>query len=889
MVVSVGKRFAWVALLWLLAGFFGALLVWMAPGFGIDERELDPRWTKDSLTVLRTENAQRQNPVSFYFNWLTHVAQGDLGESSSLGRPVTELLRERLPVTLRSTAFGLLLGWVAGLLLVMVTYFLPFPVLDWGTTAGVGILLCLPSGLVAVLFLMLNAPVWCAVATVVLPQVFSYTRNLCASAMKRPHVLMAAAKGVGRVRIFFWHVLGSVGPQMLALAGVSATLAFTACIPIEVICDSPGCRSTRLARGDGTGPAVAGQHHPHRDSRDTGREFCLGLGNRGFRNRGSGPMNWKRTIGLGVVVAVFVLAMLADIVAPHSYKEQFREHVLAPPSADYPLGTDDLGRDRLSRLIHGTRVSLLLAPAAALLTTMIAAAIGLLAGFFGGFWEWAGKAATGPVPVSAVAVSPAHGPGHAAAEHLARSLADHHLRAAGSARMGVRLQAGGLSRPRSQKLGFPVAGQSSRPPLPAPHARTDSAESAASAGGAVLARRSCVFVDGSQSRNTWPGSLRTAAVMGKPAARTRRHRGRGRESTVADARGVAGACPELPALRRPGKGPSVMRILLRVLILAALALTQPATALAGGELTFALPFDPKTLEPNMATDDSSEVVQYLTAGVLIRVNRKTQELQPELAESWKTSADGKSITLHLREGVQFSDGTPFTAADVAYTFLQMMDPKRQSPVADSFRTGEGNVETLAADSHTVTVRFPAPVAGVEHLLDEVAIQSAKSPEGTKAVLGPFVLAEHRAGAFLLLRRNPNYWKKDASGVRLPYLDSIRIEIQSNPELESMRFRRGQFHLMNLIEPNQFDRLARARGVKAVDIGASLDMESSGSTWSRKHRFPATRRSGSPPVSSEGPSPPPSTGTTCAALSTKDTPAREWGRSRPQTASGATRN
>ncbi|MCP5116726.1 MAG: ABC transporter permease [bacterium] len=240
MIVRIGKRLGWLVFLWLLAGFFGAALVWMAPGFGIDERELDPRWTKDSIVALRADEAERRGPVSFYLDWLSHVARGDLGHSYSLGRPVAELLRERLPTTLQSAALGLLCGWVAGLMLAVSTYFVPMPAFDWGTTAAAGILLCLPSGLVAVLFLMLDAPVWCAIATVVLPQVFSYTRNLCSRVLEQPHVLMAAAKGVGRARIFFWHVLWTIWPQMLALAGVTVTLAFTASIPIEVICDSPG-------------------------------------------------------------------------------------------------------------------------------------------------------------------------------------------------------------------------------------------------------------------------------------------------------------------------------------------------------------------------------------------------------------------------------------------------------------------------------------------------------------------------------------------------------------------------------------------------------------------------------------------------------------------------
>jgi peptide/nickel transport system substrate-binding protein len=267
-----------------------------------------------------------------------------------------------------------------------------------------------------------------------------------------------------------------------------------------------------------------------------------------------------------------------------------------------------------------------------------------------------------------------------------------------------------------------------------------------------------------------------------------------------------------------------MRSTIRVFLLVALAVAISNVALAAGELRFALPFEPKTLEPNLATDDASETIQFLTAGVLIRVHRQTQELQPELAESWKVAADGKSITFNLRKSVRFSDGTPFTSADVAHTVRLLMDPERHSPLADSFRVGDGKVEATAEGPLVVTVRFPARVAGVERLFDGMAIQSAKSPAGDAAVLGPFVLEEHRAGAFLVLKRNPNYWKKDKDGQALPYLDAIRIEIQGNPELESMRFRRGQFHLMSFIEPNQFDRLARDRGVEAVDVGASLDME-----------------------------------------------------------------
>jgi ABC-type dipeptide/oligopeptide/nickel transport system permease subunit len=93
------------------------------------------------------------------------------------------------------------------------------------------------------------------------------------------------------------------------------------------------------------------------------------------------------------VIAILFLAMLAvgcifaGRFAPASYAEQFRDLPDAASSHQHPLGTDDLGRDRLSRLLYGTRVSLILAPAAALLATLLAGLIGASAGFFGGGFE----------------------------------------------------------------------------------------------------------------------------------------------------------------------------------------------------------------------------------------------------------------------------------------------------------------------------------------------------------------------------------------------------------------------------------------------------------------------------------------------------------------------
>ncbi len=261
-----------------------------------------------------------------------------------------------------------------------------------------------------------------------------------------------------------------------------------------------------------------------------------------------------------------------------------------------------------------------------------------------------------------------------------------------------------------------------------------------------------------------------------------------------------------------------------VLALLGTALGQGrALAQAGGELKFCLRMEPKTFDPLKVEDEASIDVRYLTGGTLVRVNRQTQALEPELAQSWKVSKDGRQITFHLRNGIFFSDGTPFSATDVAYTMQQLMDPGLHSPTGDAFRSAPGNVETKVVSPTQVSVTFPAAVAGLDRLFDQVAILSEHSPRKEMAVLGPFMITDYKPGSSLLLKRNPNYWKSDEQGRKLPYLDSIRLDIQSNRDVEMLRFKRGEIDLINSLDSEYFDKLAAAPQL-AHDAGPSLDSE-----------------------------------------------------------------
>jgi peptide/nickel transport system substrate-binding protein len=260
----------------------------------------------------------------------------------------------------------------------------------------------------------------------------------------------------------------------------------------------------------------------------------------------------------------------------------------------------------------------------------------------------------------------------------------------------------------------------------------------------------------------------------------------------------------------------------------------------GGELRFCLHSEPRTLNPVMVDDDSSETVRYLTGGVLLRVNRASQQLEPELATSWKLENAGRSIVFKLREGVSFSDGAPFTAQDVAYTMRVLMDPSLHSPTGDAFRTGSGALRTTERGKYEIAVMFPEPIAGVARLFDQVAIMSHSSPLRERAVLGPFRIADYQAGSYILLSRNPNYWKADR-GHRLPYLDAMRLEIQQNREAELLRFRRGQIDLISSLDPDQFEQLAAEDRTSVTDAGPTLEGEMMWFNMNAAAPIPASRK------------------------------------------------
>ena len=241
------------------------------------------------------------------------------------------------------------------------------------------------------------------------------------------------------------------------------------------------------------------------------------------------------------------------------------------------------------------------------------------------------------------------------------------------------------------------------------------------------------------------------------------------------------------------------------------------------EISWSLKYDPKTFDPAKVDDQASETVRFLTGGVLLRLNRRTQQVEPALAASWSVSPDGKLITFHLRNGLRFSDGSPLTSADVVATLKRVLLPATEAPVAEEFGNAAA-VTVDASDASTVRAHLPKRVVGIGKVFDEIAIEPANRPSESRVTAGSFTVADVKHGEYIRLQRNPYYWRRDAKGAQLPYLASIKLDILANREQDELRFLRGQYQLMETVPAENFNVLAQKAPQAVHDLGPSLNTE-----------------------------------------------------------------
>jgi peptide/nickel transport system substrate-binding protein len=317
-----------------------------------------------------------------------------------------------------------------------------------------------------------------------------------------------------------------------------------------------------------------------------------------------------------------------------------------------------------------------------------------------------------------------------------------------------------------------------------------------------------------------------------------------------------------PNVRKDRLSPWRGRITLSLLLVCASLLALPVTDFAhpqqtsakeellalpgetgrpGGRLVVSLRAEPKTLNPLTAADAISREVIGAMQADLVHINRGTQLTEPALAKSWKISPDGLQYTLTLRQGLRFSDGHRVDADDVLFTFRVYLDESVHATQRDLLIVGGKPIVVRKVDGQTLVFEFTKPYGVEERLFDgwdilprhllEKPYQEGKlgqlwtpsTPPNEWAGLGPFRLKEYVAGQKLVLERNPYYWKSDAKGNRLPYLDELVFLFVPSADAQVLRFQSGETDLITRVGAENFSVLARQQTAYTMaDAGPGLE-------------------------------------------------------------------
>jgi peptide/nickel transport system substrate-binding protein len=295
--------------------------------------------------------------------------------------------------------------------------------------------------------------------------------------------------------------------------------------------------------------------------------------------------------------------------------------------------------------------------------------------------------------------------------------------------------------------------------------------------------------------------------------------------------------------RRPSNGPS------------------PAAAVSQRPVVAALRAEPRSFNRLVAGDRPSAMLALLMHARLVQLNHRTQEIEPALATRWTQAADGRTYTLELREGVTFSDGVPFTADDVVFTFQALYDPKVEGPLTSGLTIGGKPIAVRKTGDHTVVLTFPAPYGPGLRVLNALPILPAHklrdalakgelakawttaTPPSELAGLGPFILTSYTPGDRIELQRNPRYGARGPD-VR-PGVDRLTLRIIPTQDAERLALEAGEIDLLNSeIRPDDLKaiRALEAAGkVKDYDLGPALDADALWFNLGTDRRKPAAAR------------------------------------------------
>jgi len=257
-------------------------------------------------------------------------------------------------------------------------------------------------------------------------------------------------------------------------------------------------------------------------------------------------------------------------------------------------------------------------------------------------------------------------------------------------------------------------------------------------------------------------------------------------------------------------------------------------------LVVRLASDPKTLNPALVQETSSSaVIDSLFSG-LVKIDPTTLGVKPDLAISWKPSEDGKIWTFHLRKGVRWSDGKPFTADDVVFTFQEVyFNPQIPTPIRDTLLVEGKPFKVEKIDNYTVRFILPKTFAPFLRTLTVPILPKHKLEKSVKegnflrawnvdtppkeiVGTGPYRLKEYVKGERVVWEANPYYYEKDSRGNRLPYIKIKVGLIVPDPDTALMKFIAGEIHLLGIGAKELLTLFVKAKEkpISVYDLGAT---------------------------------------------------------------------
>lgn len=289
-------------------------------------------------------------------------------------------------------------------------------------------------------------------------------------------------------------------------------------------------------------------------------------------------------------------------------------------------------------------------------------------------------------------------------------------------------------------------------------------------------------------------------------------------------------------------------ILASVVVLASLSACQrdesatgqaPKAAAPAPQLVTAMISDPKTFNPILVTDAGSNEVLSLVFEGLVQLDLHSLQIEPALAERWESNDDGTEWTFHLRPGVAWQDGVPLTAADVAFTFAAIFDPKVPNSSKHVLTIDGKPLSCEAVDERTVRFRLPRPFAPLlsslqqaivpKHILGDAlangtfAQQWGINTDPAKIIgTGPYRLSQYMQAQFVRFDRNPNYWRKTEQGETLPYIEHRSMLLVPDMDTAYLKFVGGQstIHSPRPEEIADLNTQADRLGIRVEKIGLS---------------------------------------------------------------------